>query len=108
MITPEEKSELLRRIEDRIDRFSDLMKSRMAANIEKGDWRELPPAGTALNLVSQVGDLAMDLMGKGVGGDMGRLHRCVNIANFAFILADTLVGHLFSDDNNLDCEVDEK
>ena len=96
-LPPEEHARLTYRIENRLDRFVELMKSRMHANISKGDWKEDPPAGTALKLVSHVGDLASDLLGEGVGGEVGRLHRCVSIANFAFILADNLCGHLFTD-----------
>lgn len=93
----EQKEKLRKRIEARIDRFADLMKVRMNVNLNKGDWRDDQPAFSALNLVSQVGDLASDLLGEGIGGDMGRLNRCINVANFAFILADNLCGHLFTD-----------
>jgi len=96
-LPPEELARLTYKIEHRIDRFADLMKARMHAKINKGDWAEDPPAGTALTLMSHLGDLAADLMGEGVGGDLGRLNRCLDVANFAFILADNLVGHLFPD-----------
>lgn len=94
-LSPDERARLTYKIERRIDRFADLMKARMHAKINKGDWADDPPAGTALRLMSHIGDLAADLMGDGVGGDLGRLNRCLNVANFAFILADNLVGHLF-------------
>lgn len=93
-----EKQERILRSSRRIDKFAELMKARMATKAHKGDWNESLPARSYLNLVSHVGDLASDLLGSNVGGDLGRLNRCVNIANFTFILADNLVGHLFPDD----------
>lgn len=107
-LTPEEQ-ELVYKIEKRIDRFADLMKSQMRANLHKGDWDDTLPAKTMLQAVSATGDLANDLMGGSVGGEMGTMTRCVNLANYAFILADVLTGHLFSEpEDKLELDPDEE
>lgn len=92
-----ERQARILKIDRRIDRFAALMKARMVSNLDKGDWSEDLPARTYLGICAHLGDLASDLLGSNIGGDVGRLNRCVNIANFAFILADNLAGHLFSE-----------
>lgn len=103
-LTPDEKEALRRKIDISVDAFSEKMREKMYANIEKGDWSKLEPARLILEMYSQLGEVANEMLGKGFGGKVGMLHYLVNISNFTMMLAVNLLGEVLNPDLEVDSD----